>query len=368
MAAVSTRRVVEIALPDVEEMRVLVAEGAERGALTYDEIVEALQDVDVTKAQVEDFYSHLVEIGVEVLDADGEVIARDAATAPGRAPELDLAVESSARQPEALSARDRTSATPDGEPGGRARQAHRARRPLGEDGDGRGQPAPGRQHRQGLSRPRPLLPRPHPGGQPRPDPRGGEVRLPARVQVLDLRDLVDPPGGHPGDRRQGPDHPHPGSHGREAQQGGAPRAADGAATRTRAPARGDRRGAADERGRGARHPADGADAGRASRSRSARRATRSSATSSRTSRRPSPFDEASVNLRHNDIQRALEALPERERKVIELRFGLQGEQPRTLEEVGRAFGVTRERIRQIENNTLKKLQALPEAQALRDSA
>ncbi len=82
----------------------------------------------------------------------------------------------------------------------------------------------------------------------------------------------------------------------------------------------------------------------------------------------SPFDEASVNLRRNDIERALDALPERERKVIELRFGLQGEQPRTLEEVGRAFGVTRERIRQIENNTLKKLECLPEAQPLRDSA
>ena len=63
---------------------------------------------------------------------------------------------------------------------------------------------------------------------------------------------------------------------------------------------------------------------------------------------------------------ALDALPERERQVIELRFGLGGEQPRTLEEVGRAFGVTRERIRQIENNTLKKLECLPEAQALKD--
>jgi RNA polymerase primary sigma factor len=54
--------------------------------------------------------------------------------------------------------------------------------------------------------------------------------------------------------------------------------------------------------------------------------------------------------------------------VLELRFGLQGEQPRTLEEVGRAFGVTRERIRQIENNTLRKLQSMAESSALRDSA
>src|SRR5207249_253852 len=80
----------------------------------------------------------------------------------------------------------------------------------------------------------------------------------------------------------------------------------------------------------------------------------------------SPDEQASLSLRREDIEKALESLPERERKVIELRFGLQGEQPCTLEEVGRAFGVTRERIRQIENNTLKKLESLPEAQGLKD--
>ena len=80
----------------------------------------------------------------------------------------------------------------------------------------------------------------------------------------------------------------------------------------------------------------------------------------------SPDEQASLSLRREDIEKALDSLPERERKVIELRFGLKGEQPCTLEEVGRAFGVTRERIRQIENNTLKKLESLPEAQALRD--
>jgi RNA polymerase primary sigma factor len=80
----------------------------------------------------------------------------------------------------------------------------------------------------------------------------------------------------------------------------------------------------------------------------------------------SPFDTASVQLRREDIQRALDSLPERERRVIELRFGLTGSQPCTLEEVGKAFGVTRERIRQIENNTLKRLETLPEAQGLRD--
>ncbi|HKG09274.1 MAG TPA: sigma-70 family RNA polymerase sigma factor [Gaiellaceae bacterium] len=82
----------------------------------------------------------------------------------------------------------------------------------------------------------------------------------------------------------------------------------------------------------------------------------------------SPFDTASLSLRREDIKKALDSLPDRERKVIELRFGLLGDQPCTLEEVGRAFGVTRERIRQIENNTLKRLESLPEAQGLRGAS
>ena len=82
----------------------------------------------------------------------------------------------------------------------------------------------------------------------------------------------------------------------------------------------------------------------------------------------SPFDLASDNLRKENVHRALAALPQREREVIEMRFGLTGGRPRTLEEVGRAFNVTRERIRQIENHTLKKLESLPEAQRLRDAS
>ncbi|MEA2406100.1 MAG: polymerase primary sigma factor [Thermoleophilaceae bacterium] len=82
----------------------------------------------------------------------------------------------------------------------------------------------------------------------------------------------------------------------------------------------------------------------------------------------SPFEQASENLRRENVKRALDALPPREREVIEMRYGLRGQKARTLEEVGRAFGVTRERIRQIENNTLKKLEGLPEAQRLRDAS
>jgi RNA polymerase primary sigma factor len=82
----------------------------------------------------------------------------------------------------------------------------------------------------------------------------------------------------------------------------------------------------------------------------------------------SPFELAVENLRRENVRKALDALPAREREVIEMRFGLKGHQARTLEEVGRAFGVTRERIRQIENNTLKKLENLPEAQRLKDAS
>ncbi len=82
----------------------------------------------------------------------------------------------------------------------------------------------------------------------------------------------------------------------------------------------------------------------------------------------SPFEQASEHLRRENLRRALGTLPAREREVIEMRFGLTGERPYTLEEVGRAFNVTRERIRQIENHTLKKLEALPEAQRLRDAS
>jgi RNA polymerase primary sigma factor len=81
----------------------------------------------------------------------------------------------------------------------------------------------------------------------------------------------------------------------------------------------------------------------------------------------SPYDETTLSLRSEDVQRVLSALPERERKVIEMRYGLNGNVPATLEQVGQAFGVTRERIRQIENNTLRKLEVLPEAQRLRDT-
>ncbi len=82
----------------------------------------------------------------------------------------------------------------------------------------------------------------------------------------------------------------------------------------------------------------------------------------------SPFEIASESLRRENIMRVLASLPRREREVIEMRYGIVGGRSRTLEEVGRAFNITRERVRQIENRTLKKLQTLPDAQQLREAS
>jgi RNA polymerase primary sigma factor len=83
---------------------------------------------------------------------------------------------------------------------------------------------------------------------------------------------------------------------------------------------------------------------------------------------PRPEEAAEVTLRKETLSRVLGSLSYRERRVLELRYGLNGEHPCTLDEVGRAFNVTRERIRQIENQGLKKLRALAEAQKLREVA
>ena len=83
---------------------------------------------------------------------------------------------------------------------------------------------------------------------------------------------------------------------------------------------------------------------------------------------PLPDEAADTALRTELLRHILGTLSHRERRVLELRYGLDGEQPRTLDEVGRAFNVTRERIRQIENQSLKKLRALADTNSLKDVA
>lgn len=80
----------------------------------------------------------------------------------------------------------------------------------------------------------------------------------------------------------------------------------------------------------------------------------------------SPYEETSRGLLRESIEEVLESLDEREAKVLSLRFGLMGETPKTLEEVGKIFAVTRERIRQIEAKALRKLRHPSRRKKLQD--
>jgi RNA polymerase primary sigma factor len=82
----------------------------------------------------------------------------------------------------------------------------------------------------------------------------------------------------------------------------------------------------------------------------------------------SPEDATNNVIREEILGRVLKMLSYRERRILEMRYGLSGEQPRTLDEVGKTFNVTRERVRQIENQSLKKLQAMAESQKLKEVA
>src|SRR6187397_1595893 len=79
---------------------------------------------------------------------------------------------------------------------------------------------------------------------------------------------------------------------------------------------------------------------------------------------PLPEDEVDVELRRQVLLDALLSLPDREREVVTLRYGIDGNEPRTLEEIGRRLGLTRERVRQIELDSLRRLSLLREMQAV----
>ncbi len=151
-----------------------------------------------------------------------------------------------------------------------------------QEGNGRGQPAPRHLHRQEIHQPRPAVPRSDPGRQYRPDEGGRQVRIPPRLQVLDLRHVVDPAGDHPLDRRPGAHHPHSGAHDRDDQQDRAHLAPDAARDRPRADAGGTGRKARHAAGKGAQGAEDRQGADQRSKRRSATRRIRISAISSRT--------------------------------------------------------------------------------------
>jgi RNA polymerase primary sigma factor len=79
---------------------------------------------------------------------------------------------------------------------------------------------------------------------------------------------------------------------------------------------------------------------------------------------PLPEEEVEVSLRSQALSAALLSLQERERQVLVLRYGLDDSEPKTLEEIGRRLGLTRERVRQIELESLRRLSTLREMQSV----
>src|ERR671927_466903 len=286
---VPTLLTVDISLPDVEELQKLVQDGQEKGFLTYDEIVSGLEDVELTKEQIEDFYTYLIDHSIELME--GETHKHPPHEQPALAeeekgPKLDLTVEPSLDSLR-LYLREIGKVpllTAD-------QEVYLAKRIE------RGDMAAKTQMIEANLRLVVSIAKSCLGREPRPD----EIAEELEMTTAEVREIL----------------------------------------------------------RMAQHPV------------SLEKPIGEEEDSElgdfvEDDQIESPDEHASLSLRREDIEHALSSLPERERRVIELRFGLTGEQPCTLEEVGKAFGVTRERIRQIENNTLKKLESLPEAQGLKD--
>jgi RNA polymerase primary sigma factor len=89
---------VDITLPDIEELHKLVHEGQEKGFLSYDEIVAGLEDLELTKEQVEDFYTYLIDHGIELVEGEEHKAPpheQQPLVEEAKGPQLDLSVEPS---------------------------------------------------------------------------------------------------------------------------------------------------------------------------------------------------------------------------------------------------------------------------------
>ena len=181
-------------LLETEQARALVENAEERGFVEAAELEAFALEHDLADDEVEQFQRELEAIGLEF----GPRAAAEAAESGARAGAASRSERRRGvgRQPAALPRRRRPAQAADRGPRrsslAKAIERGDARREAPHD---RVEPPPGRLDREGLPRPRRPVPRPDPGGHARPQPRGREVRLAPRLQVLDLRDLVDPPVG-----------------------------------------------------------------------------------------------------------------------------------------------------------------------------
>ena len=249
------------------------------------------------------------------------------------------------RLPPALPERGRSAPPADRRRGGRAGQADRARRPRREGAHGQLEPAPRGLDREALPGPAHLAARPDPGGHPRPDPRRREVRLAPRLQVLDLRDLVDPPGDRARHREQGAHDPHARSTSSSASARSAARSTTLAAELGRQPT--DEELAAEASCRSSRcaRCARPRARSRASTGRSARTRTRRSASLfAERRRRPGRGDRDAACASESVRRAVVRAARRRAGGGARCRYGLTSDQqPHSVEQVVRTLGVSRAR-------------------------
>ena len=179
------------------EARLLVELGQERGLVYEDELAVSRSEIDLEADDMQALRDELAQLGVDIVDPPApeeriEVVEVEIATTNS----LDLFLRQAGRYP--LLTKDEEV---------QLAKRDRGRRPDRQAPHDRVQPAPGGVDRQAVPRTGRALPRSDPGGRAGAEPRGREVRLAARPQVLDLRDLVDSPGGAALDRKQRPHHP-----------------------------------------------------------------------------------------------------------------------------------------------------------------
>ena len=205
-----------------------------------------------------------------------------------------------------------------------------------------------------------------PGRQHRADEGGRQVRIPPRLQVLDLRHVVDPAGGLALDRRPGAHHPHPGAHDRVDQQDEPDLAPDSAGDRPGARSGAARREDGNARGEDPDDPQDLAKCRYRWKRASATKTTSHLGDFIEDASTVAPID-AAVSTSLRDVCKDVldDTLTPREAKVLRMRFGIEMNTDHTLEEVGKQFDVTRERIRQIEAKALRKLRHPSRSEKLR---